>query len=99
MHVKTKAIVLNSLKYGESQIIVDLLTESVGRVSFMQRIPRSSRSGISKQLFVDYFHYCFRHLMNRVNSLSSYHTQDTSIFYNTPISFGASTIYDNHHNS
>ena len=29
MHVKTKAIVLNSLKYGESQIIVDLLTESV----------------------------------------------------------------------
>ena len=51
MHVKTKAIVLNSLKYGESQIIVDLLTEDVGRVSFMQRIPRSSRSGISKQLF------------------------------------------------
>ena len=51
MHVKTKAIVLNSLKYGESQIIVDLLTECVGRVSFMQRIPRSSRSGISKQLF------------------------------------------------
>lgn len=51
MHVKTKAIVLNSLKYGESQIIVDMLTESVGRVSFMQRIPRSSRSGISKQLF------------------------------------------------
>lgn len=34
MHVKTKAIVLNSLKYGESQIIVDLLTEDVGACVF-----------------------------------------------------------------
>lgn len=51
MLVKTKAIVLNSLKYGESQIIVDAYTESHGRLSFMQRIPRTSRSGVKKQLF------------------------------------------------
>ena len=51
MLVKTKAIVLNSLKYGESQIIVDMYTESHGRLSFMQRIPRTSRSGVKKQLF------------------------------------------------
>ena len=51
MLVKTKAIVLNSLKYGESQIIVDIFTESHGRLSFVQRIPRTSRSGIKKQLF------------------------------------------------
>lgn len=51
MLVKTNAIVLNSLKYGESQIIVDLFTESHGRLSFMQRIPRTSRSGVKKQLF------------------------------------------------
>lgn len=51
MLVKTKAIVLNSLKYGESQIIVDMYTESHGRLSFMQRIPRTSRSGLKKQLF------------------------------------------------
>lgn len=51
MLVKTNAIVLNALKYGESQIIVDMFTESHGRLSFMQRIPRTSRSGVKKQLF------------------------------------------------
>lgn len=51
MLVKTKAIVLNSLKYGESQLIVDMFTESHGRLSFMQRIPRTSRSGVKKQFF------------------------------------------------
>ena len=51
MLVKTNAIVLNSLKYGESQIIVDMFTEMHGRLSFMQRIPRTSRSGVKKQFF------------------------------------------------
>lgn len=51
MLVKTKAIVLNSLKYGDSQIIVDLFTESHGRLSFMQRIPRSARAKVKKQFF------------------------------------------------
>lgn len=51
MQVKTNAIVLNSLKYGESQLIVDMLTETHGRLSFIQRIPRSPRSGVKKQLF------------------------------------------------
>ena len=32
MQVKTRAIVLNSLKYGESQVIVDLFTEAHGSV-------------------------------------------------------------------
>lgn len=51
MLVKTNAIVLNSLKYGESQIIVDMFTEMYGRLSFMQRIPRTSHSGVKKQFF------------------------------------------------
>lgn len=51
MLVKTRAIVLNSLKYGESQVIVDLLTEAHGRLSFMQRIPKSGRARVKKQLF------------------------------------------------
>ena len=51
MLVKTHAIVLNSLKYGESQIIVDMFTESHGRLSFIQRLPRTPRSGVRKQLF------------------------------------------------
>ena len=51
MLVKTRAIVLNSLKYGESQIIVDLFTEAYGRLSFMQKIPRSRRGGLRTVLF------------------------------------------------
>ena len=48
---KTRAIVLNSLKYGESQMIVDMYTEGRGRLSFIQRIPRQGRAGIKKQYF------------------------------------------------
>ena len=48
---KTRAIVLNSLKYGESQLIVDMYTEGRGRLSFIQRIPRQGRAGIKKQYF------------------------------------------------
>ena len=51
MMEKTRAIVLHSIKYGESQFIVDFLTESRGRVSFwlkfqsLQRvIPRDNIS-------------------------------------------------------
>ena len=51
MQVKTRAIVLNSLKYGESQVIVDLFTETHGRLSFMQRIPKTGRARVKKQLF------------------------------------------------
>lgn len=51
MLVKTRAIVLNSLKYGESQVIADIFTEALGRVPFILRMPRSSRSRMGKQLF------------------------------------------------
>lgn len=51
MLVKSRAIVLNSLKYGEQQVIVDLFTEVHGRLSFMQRIPKSGRARVKKQLF------------------------------------------------
>jgi DNA repair protein RecO (recombination protein O) len=51
MQVKTRAIVLHSLKYGESQIIVDLFTEAHGRLSFIQRIPKTGRARVKKQLF------------------------------------------------
>lgn len=48
---KTRAIVLNSLKYGESQMIVDMYTATRGRLSFIQRVPRQGRAGIKKQYF------------------------------------------------
>lgn len=51
MLLKTRAIVLNSLKYGESQYIVDLFTETNGRLSVMLNMPRSSRSRLRPSMF------------------------------------------------
>lgn len=51
MQIKTKTIILRVVKYGESQLIIDALTESHGRLSFIQRVPKTSRSRVPKQLF------------------------------------------------
>lgn len=50
MLIKTRAVVLRTLKYGDSQIIADMLTESHGRMTFIQRIPKTSRARVRKQL-------------------------------------------------
>lgn len=51
MLTKTQAIVLHSLKYGETRIIVDMFTRSHGRLSFIVSIPKSAKSKMKKQLF------------------------------------------------
>ena len=51
MQINTKAIVLHFIKYGESQVIVDLFTEQVGRVSFICPIPKSSKGKTKRQFF------------------------------------------------
>ncbi len=51
MEIKTAAIVLHSLKYGDSQMIVDLFTRAMGRVSFFCHIPKTNKGKIKKQLF------------------------------------------------
>lgn len=51
MQVKTQAIVLRTVKYGEKQVIVDLLTASQGRVSFLVSISGSKTARIKKPLF------------------------------------------------
>ncbi len=51
MDTKTSAIVLRAVKYGESQMIVDLLTRRWGRVSFICHLPKTSRGKVKKQLF------------------------------------------------
>ena len=48
---KTQAIVLHSLKYGETRLIVDMFTRSQGRQSFIVSIPKSVKGKIKKQLF------------------------------------------------
>ena len=44
--MKTSAIVLHALKYGESQLIVDLFTRDAGRVSFFCHLPKSNKGKI-----------------------------------------------------
>lgn len=51
MEVKTQAVVLHALKYGESQMIVDLLTREQGRVSFICYLPKTGRGKVKKQFF------------------------------------------------
>lgn len=51
MEVKTKAIVLRTVRYGDSRMIVDMLTASAGRVSFACNLSKTNRGKIKKQLF------------------------------------------------
>lgn len=51
MEVKTKAIVLRTVKYGESRLIVDMLTREAGRVSFGCNVTKTNKGKIKKQLF------------------------------------------------
>ena len=51
MELKTHAIVLRTVKYGEAQLIADLFTEQSGRLSFICRIPKTSKAKVRKQFF------------------------------------------------
>lgn len=51
MEAKTRAIVLQTIKYGDSQLIVDFFTEKLGRLSFIVRVPKSSKAKAKRQLF------------------------------------------------
>ena len=51
MLTKTRALVLRTVKYGESKLIVDLLTEEIGRVGIIANIPQSSRGRAARAFF------------------------------------------------
>jgi DNA repair protein RecO (recombination protein O) len=51
MEIKTDAIVLRSIKFGDSKMIVDLFTEALGRLSFIIRIPKTAKGKLKKQYF------------------------------------------------
>lgn len=51
MEVRTEAMVLRIVKYGESRVIVDMLTAERGRVSFICSISKSGWGKVRKQLF------------------------------------------------
>ena len=68
MITKTRGIVLRSVRFGESSLIVDVLTKSSGRVSFMVHIPKTAKGKIKKQYFQPMtlldFEYDFRQRSN-----------------------------------
>ena len=51
MLTKTQAIVLHSIKYGETRLIVDMFTRAYGRLSFIVSLPKTPRSKVKKQYF------------------------------------------------
>lgn len=51
MEVKTRAIVLRTVKYGDSRIVVDMLTAGRGRVSFICQFAKTNKGKIKKQFF------------------------------------------------
>ena len=51
MNCKTEAIVLHTVRYGDSRLIVDLFTREQGRMSVMVTVGKGSRSQTKKQYF------------------------------------------------
>ena len=51
MLTKTQAIVLHTIKYGETRIIVDMFTRTHGRLSFIVNIPKSIKAKTKNQFF------------------------------------------------
>lgn len=51
MQEKTAGVVLRTVKYGDSSMIVDIYTATRGLLSFMVRVPKSRKSGLKGVLF------------------------------------------------
>ena len=51
MIVKTEAIVLHTIKYGESKVIVDMFTKELGRLSYITKLSNTTKSRLKKQYF------------------------------------------------
>ena len=48
---RTKAVVLRTVRYGDASLVVDMLTESQGRVAFMVKVSKSAHGRMKKQFF------------------------------------------------
>ena len=48
---KTVGIVLHTLKYNDTSIIVEMYTESMGRGSYLVSVPRSRKAVVKSVLF------------------------------------------------
>lgn len=50
MLIKTRALVLRTVRYGEQNLVVDMLTRSAGRQTFFVRTTKTGRGMMKKQL-------------------------------------------------
>lgn len=64
MEIKTRAVVLRAIKFGEHKLITDLLTEEQGRLSFVVSVSTSPKGKMKKQIFqplaIIYIRYDYR---------------------------------------
>ena len=51
MLVKTRAIVLHTIKYGDDRLFVDMFTETDGKLTFVVKPSKSKQGKMRKQLF------------------------------------------------
>ena len=51
MQIHTKVIVLRTVRYGDAKMVVDMFTESHGRLSFAVTVSKTGRGRMRKQLF------------------------------------------------
>lgn len=51
MQVKSSVIVLSSIKYNDTSNIVEVFSKEMGRVSFIVKIPKTSRAAVKRSLF------------------------------------------------
>ena len=51
MNTKTRGIVLRSVRYGDAKLIIDVLTELSGRISFAVRVPKTAKGKLKRQYF------------------------------------------------
>ncbi|MBO7140396.1 MAG: DNA repair protein RecO [Prevotella sp.] len=51
MNYKTEALVLHTVRYGDSRLIIDMFTREQGRQSYIVSLSKTGRSAIKKQYF------------------------------------------------
>lgn len=51
MQEKDLGLVLHTLKYGESSLIIEMYTQKKGRISFIATIPKSKKASVKTTLF------------------------------------------------
>ena len=104
MQIKTKALVISSLKYGEADLLVRCFTQEKGLVSFMLKGIRKSKKGKLRvsmfqalsllQLDATYRDHKNLQYIKEAKVIKAYQTLHTNIYKSTIIMFLAEVLKD-----